>query len=77
MITSEALDYLKNPDSESEVVKIIRKYLLSMDEKTKLFRMDLSIEDCLNGRYGEKEEKDVYEMYDNWNKLCGKKMFGF
>ena len=77
MLPEEIMYNLENPDSEDVLVRIIRKYLLTEKQRQILFNINLSIEDCLNGRYGINEETAINEIYADWNKMCGKKLFGF
>jgi len=76
IISKEILNCLENPQTENEIVNIIRAYLLTEKQRTVLFNLNLSIEDCLNGRYGEKEEVEIYKIYQDWNKKCGQAQFG-
>ena len=62
-------------DDEKYLVQAIKMHLLTEQQKTMLFRVDLSIEDCLNGRYGEQPE--VEAMYEEWNAKLGFRCFGF
>ena len=76
MIPKEIIEYLESPDNESQVIQIIKRYLLTEKQRYDLYKLNLSIEDCLNGRYGEKEECHIEKIYDEWNKKSGKKLFG-
>lgn len=63
-------------DKEEYLVEAIKKYLRDDEDKKLLFDLDLSIEDCLNGRYGAKEEKQVHSLFVKWNKKLGFQAFG-
>ena len=63
-------------DNEGRFVQAIRKHLLTDDQKRFLHQADLSIEDCLNGRYGEKHEQAIArKLYKPWNTKIGSKCF--
>jgi hypothetical protein len=66
----------ENPDSETEILTFIRKYLITDEQWKRLYELRLSIEDCLNGRYGHAEEAGVHEIYKAWNAKLGYNSFG-
>ena len=58
-------------------VAAIKKHLLTEEQRKKLFDLNLSIEECLNGRYTGDQEEAVYSLYKEWNEKLGFKYFGF
>lgn len=58
-------------------IEAIKKYLRTPEQKQKLDIADLSIEDCLNGRFNSEQEKTVLGVFAEWNNKLGFKCFGF
>lgn len=63
-------------DKEEYLVKAIRKSLLTPEQKKLMDECGLSIEDMLNGRYGEEKEEVIFKIYDEWNEKLGWMEFG-
>ena len=59
-------------------IAAIEKYLLTEDQRKKMFDANLTIEKMLNGRYTNinKNEELVRGIYDEWNTKLGFKCFG-
>ena len=78
-IPQEVLDQFRDAfDSEEYLVSAIKKYLRTEKQKQWLYNHDLSIEDCLNGRYPGNLEEEVDEvLYKPWNEILGFHEFGF
>lgn len=76
---NKVAEYFKSGEfyDEGYLVSAIRKYLLTEEQKNSLNRINLSIEDCLNGRFGENEEKVVLDIFAAWNAKLGFRQFGF
>jgi hypothetical protein len=74
-VNGDPLDW-ESFDSEADLVDAIRRHLLTNDQNEWLFHEGLSIEDCLNGRYGGDHEENVAKLYDEWNAVIGKRVFG-
>jgi hypothetical protein len=60
--------------SEHEVVRAIRKGLLSQEERQWMFDHDVTVEDMLNGRV-ENDPPEVHAMFVRWNEVLGFKAF--
>lgn len=58
-------------DEERYLTEAIKLYLRMPDQKTILEQLDLTIADCLNGRYGDKESTAISQIYDDWNNKLG------
>jgi len=63
-------------ERESYLVRAIRQHLLTDEQSKTLFWAMLSIEDILNGRYNEEQEKKVHGIYAEWNDKLGWTEFG-
>jgi len=64
-------------DSEHYLVLAIKSYLMDNLEWKFLHDNNLSIEDCLNGRYSGDMEKQVFsKLYAVWNARLGYRSFG-
>jgi len=63
-------------DEENYLVAAIKKHLRTPEQKKILEDLDLSIEDCLNGRYGGDKEPAVDAIYTAWNEKLGFQSFG-
>jgi hypothetical protein len=61
--------------NEEYLVRGIKKYLRTDEHKKLLADADLTIEDCLNGRYDEAQEPIVHRIYADWNKKIGRECF--
>lgn len=61
---------------ECYLVAAIRKHLLTEAQREALFVLDLSIEDCLNGRYTPEKALVVDTIYIQWNNRLGWNEFG-
>lgn len=76
-IPAEVLERLRDGcDNEGELVGYIKAYLQTEAQREELHRLRLSIEDCLNGRYGGEEEAAVSAIYAAWNAQLGYRGFG-
>lgn len=64
---------------EHYLVQAIKRHLLTPEQKTTLATAGLSIEDMLNGRYGDPNHDDVVveSIFADWNKRLGGRRFGF
>lgn len=60
---------------EHYLVDAIKDNLRTSEQRNWLAKVDLSIEDLLNGRYNPIFEKEVKEMYKSWNEKLGWKEF--
>lgn len=63
-------------DDEIWTVEAIKKYLRTEEHRQKLYELDLSLEEILNGRYNAKQSKGVDEIYAEWNNKLGFRAFG-
>lgn len=64
--------------SEEALVRAIKKYLRTENQRDWLHDHDLTIEDLLNGRYPIKIGDEVERLfYRQWNTKLGWKAFGF
>ncbi len=63
---------------EEYLVEAIERWLLTEDQRKKLFEHRLSVEKILNGRYygAGKEGAFVRSLYDDWNTKLGFNLFG-
>jgi hypothetical protein len=63
---------------EKYLVEAIKKYLRTEEQRKRLFEVDISIEEMLNGRYQgtARNCKVVQGIYDEWNAKLGFKAFG-
>lgn len=75
---AEMFEYiLKNGHYEEWIlVRFIKRLLLSKFHRQYLFNSDLDVYDVLNGRYDETHVLVVEDMFNNWNRKVGHKMFG-
>jgi hypothetical protein len=75
----QVVDFWKDPNcewyEESYLIEAIKKFLRTEEQRRELFELDLSIEDCMNGRYTTKQSKRVRKIYKEWNKKLGFKAF--
>lgn len=64
---------------EQYLVPAIKKWLRTEDQRQRMAKADISIEEMLNGRYegGERIGKVVQSIFDEWNAKLGFKAFGF
>lgn len=62
---------------ECYLVAAIRKHLLSDKQRYALFVLNLTVEDCLNGRYPPEDALVVSTIYKQWNAILGWREFGF
>jgi hypothetical protein len=62
---------------EHYIVSLIKKYLLTADQRQKLHEADLSLEDMLNGRFGLEQESLVLDFFSDWNEKLGERYFHF
>lgn len=74
----EVVAFFKADDfcEESYLVDAIKKHLRTEEQRKTLFDLDLSIEDCLNGRYTDQQGKVIHAIYQQWNDKLGFKHFG-
>lgn len=60
---------------EAYLVAAIKKHLLTAPQRRRLYELDLTIEDLLNGRV--EGDQSVYtEMFSPWNDTLGWREFG-
>jgi hypothetical protein len=76
-MTPEDKHLWENCSKEHYMVSLIRRYLLTADQRETLHEADLSIEDMLNGRFGAAQESLVLAVFSNWNETLGEKYFHF
>lgn len=69
-------DLLVNGDDERYQVRRIKAHLLTDDQRKKLFELNLSIEEMLNGEFSGKEEDQVHLIFNDWNVRLGRCVFG-
>jgi len=62
---------------EVYLVAAIRTHLQTQLQRKALYDVDLSIEDCLNGRYTDDKALVVDTIYKQWNAKLGWREFGF
>lgn len=72
-------NFFKNGEfcSEEYLVSAIKKHLQTDAHRQQLNARDLSIEDCMNGRFGGDEELTVLNIFHDWNEWLGFKHFVF
>lgn len=58
-------------------IEAIKKYLLTQNQKETLYRLDLSIEDILNGRVHINGIKIKHKIFQEWNDKLGFIRFGY
>lgn len=69
---------MRHYEEEYQLVKFIRQFLLTPEQKAKLEEWNITIEDILNGRIeGDLEGTKYNYFFDAWNEKLGKKAFGF
>jgi hypothetical protein len=75
---SQVSEYFSKGDFDDEeyLVKAIKRHLRDEEDKATLARLDLTIEDCLNGRVNGEQEPEVLRMYEKWNQKLGFHHFG-
>jgi hypothetical protein len=75
---AEVADFFKNGEffQEQYLVQAIKKHLLTEAQRKKLFDLNLSIEECLNGKYTMEQEASVMLIYREWNFRLGFHHFG-
>ena len=61
---------------ERYLVDAIKKHLRTEDQRRRMFNLDVSIEDMLNGRYTGDKSDAVRAIFDEWNAKLGFKAFG-
>lgn len=61
---------------ECYIVAAIRKHLLTEAQREAMFVLDVSIEDCLNGRYTMEKSMVIDTIYKQWNERLGWREFG-
>lgn len=71
----ELLNTLENPQSEAEIVRVIRVFLITGEQIQALAQAGLSIEDLLNGRFNAEQEPLVRSIFTRWNLALGKENF--
>jgi len=74
---ASVLAFWKDGECHEEQYKAaaIKKYLRTEEDRKLLYERDLSIEDCLNGRYPITQERKIRKMKKAWNKKLGLKGF--
>ena len=59
-------------DSEEYLVSAIRRILLTDEQRDRLHRLNVSIEDLLNGRYPFDQSENIQRwFFDPWNAKLG------
>lgn len=61
---------------EKYLVQAIKKHLRTEDQRKRMFDLDISIEEMLNGRYPMDKFDLVDAIYAEWNKKLGFQAFG-
>lgn len=62
---------------EQYLVPAIKRWLRTEDQRQRMAKADVSIEEMLNGRYnGERVGGVVQAIFDEWNAKLGFKSFG-
>ncbi len=75
-IILDILDRLNNAQDETETIRIIRKHLMTQEQRELLFSMGLETADLLNGRYPCDAEAIIIEKFFRpWNTILGEKHF--
>ena len=75
IIPDEELIYLTDGiGDEGDKVKVIKQYLLTGKQKLELYKLGLSIEDVLNGRYPA-NNKSIKNLLLDWNKALKQDIF--
>lgn len=66
-------EYFKNGEfyEEGYLTAAIKKYLRDEEDKKKLFELDYSIEDMLNGRTLIDHSDEIEAIFNKWNKKLG------
>lgn len=66
------------PDTEErDTIPFIKRYLLTEEQRVRLFHRDVSIEDLLNGRVeNDPDASFVSEFFADWNAKLGYGAFG-
>jgi hypothetical protein len=77
MIDEETKWILQNPDTEEEVIDIIKKHLLTESQRKQLYEHKLDVGDILHGKFYEEDEVLVGQIFEAWNKKAGFKAFGY
>jgi hypothetical protein len=49
----------------------IKKYLRDDEDRATLNRLDLSIEECLSGKYNKEQESEILKIFHKWNQKLG------
>jgi hypothetical protein len=57
----------REPDGEEALIYAIKRDLLTPEHTTLLTSLNLSIADCLNGRYTAEQSPAIHAMYRDWN----------
>jgi hypothetical protein len=66
------------PQEEADTVQIIRKQLLTQEDRKLMFDLDISVEDILDGRVeGEEADEASKLIMKHWNERLGMNIFGF
>jgi hypothetical protein len=60
---------------EFELVHFIMHYLIHPSQTAWLNAQDLTIQDTLNGRFNGEQEETILAFFQDWNLLCGEKLF--
>lgn len=74
-IPTEAIEYLRDPQSEKGIVKIVKQYLLTTEQKQWLFENDLSVSDLLTGEWHSCLIEEIEFIFREWNTLLGEAIF--
>ncbi len=75
-ITEDEFYLWENADEE-HFVELIKKFLLTSDQRAQLAALDLTIEDLLNGRFTGEQEASAFAIFADWNAKLGKDHFKF
>jgi hypothetical protein len=78
-VTKEQItEYFRNGDFDQEcyLIEAIKKHLVTKIDIMILNNLNLTIGDCLNGRYNGEQKIQVYAIYQKWNNKLGFKHFG-
>lgn len=69
------IDGSKEFHDEANYVRAIKKHLRTEKQREKLYELDLSIEEVLNGGYSARQDRAVSTILRAWNRKLGFKAF--
>lgn len=74
-MTEEEFEYIADGGEIEDKVPVIKKYLMTPEQKQGLKNRDLSIEAVLTGQYNRNCSDFVNEMLKDWNVRLGQKVY--